>query len=173
MRDYLRQVTDTLTKEGDDAAFDMCQTMLSEIEADRKHLDLQEKALLAIGGVLYERQSGPTSPSEVEDDPEEPVEPPPEYDPIEAAERPRLIVEAADAVWSDQQDTWGGSERDQVQAKDVLANLRGRGLDLGVMQPFAVIGTVLASSDGYRKIARNTFVRVHEPAPDPVDDLPW
>ena len=86
----------------------------------------------------------------------------PALDTVEAAERPRLVMESAIAIFR-----YSGNPLVKVQ--DVLQQLHERGLDLGVKQPFAVIGTVLANAEDFRKVARNTFeyVGTYEPyAPD-------
>ena len=85
-----------------------------------------------------------------------------------------MILQAADEIWEAQQNVWGGSETNLINARDVHSALKNKGLDLGVSQPLAVIGTVLASADGYTKIARNSFEFSPPQQPvEGVEDLPW
>lgn len=162
---------DAWSNEGEEAAYVLGSSLLVEIENDREHLTRQEAAIMALGRVLQDRTGVETAEFAVEL-PDQP-EAGPELNPIEQAHRPRLIAEVAREVWGDQQEPWAGPEKDLVKTQDVLAKLQARGLDLGVRQPLAVIGTVLASADGFTKIARNTFEYSVPPNSDDAEDLPW
>ena len=149
MRDYVREMMDTWTHEGEQAAHDLGIRLLKEIEDDYDRLRRQESAINALGSVLAQHADViPIS---------DPIEPEPGLDAIEPSERPRLIIVTAVEVWGAQQTGFGGSERNLVSSQDVLERLKHKGLDLGVQQPLAVVGTVLASAEGFTKVARNTF----------------
>lgn len=169
MRDYVKAMMDAWTTEGEQAARDLGLTLLSEIKIDQQHLNRQELAIRALGAVLMDRSDSGAILDIAEDEALEDSSP--DLDTIESSERPRMIVEAALEVWNDQQNQWSGSEANLVATRDVRRRLRDKGLDLGVTQPFAVIGTVLASAENFRKVARNTF----EYAPPTVDpeDIPF
>ena len=95
---------------------------------------------------------------------------------IEASERSRLVVEAAQELYLDLVRDPSVDEGSMlIKTQDVLNLLRRRGLDLGVQQPLAVIGTVLSNAHGFRRIARNTFEYQVEsvPAYMDIDDLPF
>ena len=79
-------------------------------------------------------------------------------DTISPTERPRLIMDTARELGIENK-----AGDDLVKVQEVLQELRGRGFDLGVQQPLAVIGTVLANADDFRKIARNTFEYIGDP----------
>ena len=164
MRDFTRTMMDVWTNEGEQAAYDLGPELLREIEAEQEKLKNQASVIKAFG--KYLQDNGEVTARSANPDPE--------LDVIEAAERSRLIVEAATEVWHDQQHAWdSGPDSHLVNVQEVLERIRTKGLDLGVKQPLAVIGTVLASADGFRKVARNTFE--YDPAPPPADteDLPW
>ena len=91
--------------------------------------------------------------------------PVPTLDTVRVVERPRLIIEAAMSIWEDLP-----VGNDSVKMQDVLQALNGKGLDLGVKQPLAVIGTVLANSNEFRKVARNTFEFFQDDGPPTEDD---
>ena len=165
MKDYIREMMDAWTGEGEQAAYDVGKRLLKEIESAFAYLRRQESAINALGSVLQEHANVDTTA--------EPVESTPGLDTIEPSERSRLITEAATEVWGAQQDSWGGAERNLVSIQSVLEALNNKGLDLGVKQPFAVIGTVLASADGFKKIARNTFEYTQPGPVVEIEDAPW
>ena len=164
MRDFTQEMMKVWTNEGEQAAYDIGPDLLREIEAEQAKLKNQASVIKAFGKYLQDNGeviARSASPS-------------PELDVIEATERSRLIIEAATEVWQDQQHEWNNEpDGHLVKVQKVLERIHTKGLDLGVQQPLAVIGTVLASADGFRKVARNTFE--YEPAPSPADieDLPW
>ena len=169
-REFTREMMDEWTQEGEQAAYDLGPQLLREIEAERERLNNQASAIRALGKVL-EDTVGVIARSDDLD---------PGLDVIEALERPRQIVSAAIDVWQSKQHGWSGdSDADYVKVQDVLERLRAKGLDLGVKQPLAVIGTVLTSAEGFNKVARNTFEYTPPPPPPPsgppptVDELPW
>ena len=169
VRDYVKEMMDAWTTDGEQAARDLGVTLLSEIRLDQQHLNRQELAIRALGAVLMDRSDRGAA-----EDVEEDIildESSRALDTIEPSERPRLIVEAAQEVRDNQQDEWTGSEGNLIATRDVLTRLRGKGLDLGVRQPFAVIGTVLSSAENFKKVARNTF-EYTPPTVDP-DDIPF
>ena len=165
MRDYVKEMMELWTSEGEQAAYGIGAKLLEDISEQREYLDRQESAIHALGLVLQGSDNVDTSL--------QPVEIAPELDEIEPSERSRLIVKAATEVWKDQQTGWPGADSDLVKAQRVLDQLRADGLDLGVQQPLAVIGTVLASASGFKKVARNTFERIEPAQVDDDDDLPW
>ena len=171
MRDYVKEMLDAWSNEGEEAAYVLGSSLLVEIENDREHLTRQEAAILALGRVLRDRAGVETV--EFAEEHKDRSESSPELDTIEQSERPRLIAQAAREVWEDQQEQWAGPEKDLVKTQDVRAKLQAKDLDLGVQQPLAVIGTVLASADGFTKIARNTFEYALPSPSDDAEDLPW
>ncbi len=161
MTDFTRKMMDIWSQEGEQAAYDLIPHLLTEIEAAQEKLNNQASAIRAFGKVL-EGTDGIVARSANLD---------PGLDVIEAPERPRLIIEAATEVWRSQiEERPGNPDAYLVKGQDVLERLRSRGLDLGVKQPLAVIGTILTSADRFEKIARNTFEYT---PPPPVDELPW
>lgn len=167
MRDFTHKLMDVWSKEGDQAAYDLAPQLLTEIEAEQKKLKNEASAIRAFGRVL-ENTTGIIARS---------IDTDPGLDVVEARARPRLILEAALEVWESQSDEWPPrSDPQLVKGEDVLEQLRTKGLDLGVKQPLAVIGTILTHADEFTKVARNTFEytspRPSTP-PDSVEDLPW
>lgn len=158
MRDYVKEFMDAWNSDGEQAAFDLGAELLTDIQTIHAQLRSQGEVI----GVL--RAHLATHPT-VEIEPEM-AEPPDGLDPIEGSERPRLIIEAAIELWQDQV-RYQNPDSHLVKVQDVLTLLNTKGLDLGVQQPFAVVGTVLARADGFKKIARNTFEYT------PQKDLPW
>ena len=170
MRDYTGEMMDAWTEQGPQAAYNLGVTLRREIEEESEKLKRHKDAIQALGVVLRDRPEVDTT--------FDPADADPSLDTIESSERPRLIVEAAIQVWAHQQQGWPTDNSDLVKAGEVLEALRTKGLDLGVQQPLAVIGTVLSNADNFRKVARNTFeysgdVTADEPRADPVEDLPW
>ena len=168
MRDYVREMLDAWTGQSAQAAYDLGARLRQEIEEECQKLQRHDAAIQAFGVVLRDDPEVDTSV--------DPADPDPALDTIEAAERPRMIVEAAIEVWTDRKRFgWTESDAHLINAADVIAVLRTKGLDLGVQQPLAVIGTVLSAADGFRKVARNTFERLDPkdvPSGD-VEGLPW
>ena len=163
MKDSMREMMDTWSKEGEQAAYDLGPKLLLEIEAEQERLRNQASAINALGKYLQDTGNVVAHSANTN----------PELDIIEAAERPRLILEAATEIWQNQQENWSATDAELVKVQEVLDRLKAKGLDLGVQQPLAVIGTVLASADDFRKVARNTFEYAPQPQTNPVDDLPW
>ena len=163
MRNFMQEMMDVMFKEGAQATYDLGPQLLVEIEAEQERLNNQAVAIRAFGKILEDNAGVIARSTELDSN----------LDPIEAPERPREIISAAIDVWESQQDGWrSDSEAHLVRTHDVLERLRTKGLDLGVKQPLAVIGTVLASAEGFRKVARNT-VEYTPPPPPAVEDLPW
>ena len=140
MKDYVREMMEAWSTQGEQAAYDLNTELLKEIEADFDRLKNQMSAINALRAYLQDSGNLEASTPVTN----------PDFDTVEPSERPRLIVNAAQVVWRQQPDNL-------VKVQWVLDELNTRGLDLGVRQPLAVIGTVLASADGFTKIARNTF----------------
>ena len=153
MRDYTKEMMSTWAAEGDQAAYDLGVELLQEIEADFEILRTQSSTINAIG--IYLRDTGKID-EHIPD-----LAPP--LDTVEMSERPRLIVDAALALWRRLP-----PGNNLIKVQDVLQEMNNRELDLGVQQPLAVIGTVLARADGFTKVARNTFEYKR-----PIDDLPF
>ena len=154
MHDYVKNMMDTWTTEGEQAAYDLGAELLQQIDAEFKRLRNQADAISALG--IYLRDNG--NVVEVLDPKHAPV-----LDTLKVSERSRLIVETAIALWQRLP-----SGNDLVKVQHVLQEMNSNGLDLGVQQPLAVIGTVLARADGFTKIARNTFEYR-----SPIADLPF
>ena len=169
LRDYVKELMETWTAQGEQAAFLRVRELQHEIRGDVARLRKQEQAIQALGQVLREHPDVDASA--------DPVEVPDGLEPIEPSERSRVIVEAATEIYGEfVDDNYRGAEPAFIKAQDVLDLLRRRGLDLGVQQPLAVIGTVLSSAEGFRRIARNTFEviqRQNEPPWDETDELPF
>ena len=152
MSDYVKWMTEAWHKEGPQAAFDMGNKLLSEIEAEVHQLEWAKNTIRALA--VYLRETGLA-----EDNTEFP-----KGDVVIPSHRANLIMEAAYHVKFE-------TSSSTITVQDVLQELNNRGLDLGVKQPLAVIGTVLARADDWTKIARNTFE--FTPAPRSADDLPF
>ena len=153
MRDYVKAMMSTWATQGEQAAYDLGVELLEKIDVDFERLRAQASAIQALG--IYLRDVSDVAivePSRA-----------PHLDTVEMSERPRLIVEAALALW---QRLPPGNNLIKVQ--DVLQEMNNLGIDLGVQQPLAVIGTVLARADRFKKVARNTFEYRH-----PIDGLPF
>ena len=193
MKDYIKEMLETWTASGEQEAYVLAGQLLQNIRKDVLRLQKQEAAIQALGAVLREHPDVDTSA--------DPTSPDPDLDLIEPSERSKIIVEAAyDANWERENDTWSRTGESSITAQEVLDHITRRGLDLGVQQPLAVIGTVLSSAEGFHRIARNTFevlpktdtpdkgssrqsgyngpvVRPRPPfgggPPDDVDDLPF
>jgi hypothetical protein len=169
MRDYIRELLETWTARGEQAAYVLASNLLQDIRNDVVRLRRQESAIQALGAVLKEHPAVDTSADPVDSDPD--------LDPIEPSERSRVIIEAAGEVYRNRENnTWTATGTELVKTQEVLDHLRSKGLDLGVQQPLAVIGTVLANAVGFQRVARNTFeVREDKPQSpyDDVDDLPF
>ena len=160
----------TWTERGEQAAYSDVRRLLHEVRSDIVRLRKQEEAIQALGQVLRDHPDVDTSA--------DPVDVPDGLEPLEPSERSRVIVEAATEIRYDiLNDNYRGGEPAFIRAQDVLDLLRRRGLDLGVQQPLAVIGTVLTNAEGFHRIARNTFqVREEETIPplfDETEDLPF
>ena len=171
MRHYLKELMETWTNHGEQAAYSQVRALLHNIRDDVVRLRKQEEAIQALGQVLRDHPDVDSST--------EPADVPDGLEPIEPSERSRFIVEAAYEIYYDNlNDNYRGSEPAFIKAQDVHDLLKRRGLDLGVQQPLAVIGTVLSNADGFHRIARNTFQHQQEETPSPspyddVDDLPF
>ena len=148
MRDYVKEFMDAWTSDGEQAAFDFGAELLTDIMDKQLRLRRQVDAIGVLRAQLANYPNVETGP--------ELAEPPEGLDAIEPSERPRLIMEAAIEVWQNQMD-YPSHDSHLVKVQDVLHRLNNKSLDLGVQQPLAVIGTVLARADGFKKIARNTF----------------
>ena len=172
MRDYVKELMGTWTSHGEQAAYSRVRELLHEVRNDVIRLRRQEEAIQALVQVLREHPDVDIS--------EDPGEVSAGLDLIEASERSRLVVETAQEVYLDLVMNPSVDEGSMlIKTQDVLNLLRRRGLDLGVQQPLAVIGTVLSNANGFHRIARNTFqyqegrTNVVSRVPDYVDDLPF
>ena len=177
MRDYARELIGVWTIEGDQGAFDRAIDLLREIKADIANAQREFAAIEALIVVLRNRPGVNTLM-------EEPAEPENGLDPILAELRPKHIIDAANAVlWQKE----GSFAREwetnsdglwRVTTLEVLQYIENQRLSLGVKQPHAVIGTVLANAEGFERIARNTFEKrldlLSSPqGPAEPDDLPF
>ena len=166
-RDYLKEMVEVWAHEGEQAAYDLAVHLLQEINRDVTRLKRQESAIRKVGEALREDEAVDVSA--------DPVDPGPGLDPIEPSERPRIILEAAKEAYEDRESGhWSRTGTGHIKTQEVLDHLRSQGFDLGVQQPLAVIGTVLASAKGFKRIARNTFevIQDQDPMMEP-DDLPF
>ena len=155
MTDFTRKLMNVWSTEGEQAAYDLTPLLLTAIEAEREKLSNQASAIRAFGRVLEDTDGVIARTPDLD----------PGLDVIEAPERPRLIIKAATEVWRSQREEWpDNADAHLVKVQDVQERLRTKGLDLGVKQPWAVIGTVLTSANGFKKVARNTF----EYTPSPI-----
>ena len=155
---------DVWSNEGEQAAYDLGAELLKEIEVEQVKLTNQASAIRALGKYLQDTGGVIAISTDTN----------PELDVIEVTERSRLIIEAAAEVWQDQQHEWHNDpDGHLVKVQKVLERIHTKGLDLGVQQPLAVIGTVLASAEGFRKVARNTFEYDPTSPTGDVEDLPW
>ncbi len=171
MKDYVKELMETWTNHGEQTAYSRIRELLHEVRNDVVRLRKQEEAIQALGQVLRDHPDVDASA--------DPIDVPDGLEPIEPSERSRFIIEAAAEIYEDNlNDNFRGAEPAFIRAQDVLDLLRRRGLDLGVQQPLAVIGTVLSSADGFHRIARNTFQfhqeeRLSPPPYDETADLPF
>ena len=172
MRDYVKELMQTWTSNGEQAAHSRVRELLHEIRVDVARLRKQEEAIQALGQVLRDHPDVDTS--------SDPAGVTPGLEPIEPHERPRLIVEAAVELFHEflGHQHWEDNSPILINCQGVLKLLQNRGLDLGVQQPLAVIGTVLNGAKGFRRVARNTFQYQPEPESGPppydgTDDLPF
>ena len=171
MRNFVEEMLLAWTGESKQAAYNTGIHLLGEIRKEFEHLKRQETAIQALGSYL--REDPEIDQTAASPEPELAINET-QTNEIEPDQRPRMILQAADEVWESQQNVWGGSETNLIDARNVHSALRNKGLDLGVSQPLAVIGTVLASAAGYTKIARNTFeYTLPTPPEEGVEDLPW
>ena len=145
MADFVKEITDVWNHKGTQEAYDRGKLLLEKIAEEIKRLQGQRTAITAL--MQHLEASGARATAQL-----------PLVPRVNASDRPRVILEAADAVL----DSTSGTM--VVRVQDVLAELDRRKLDLDVQQPMAVIGTVLSRSLYYQKIARNTFHRI-EPLP--------
>lgn len=140
MEDRVKVVMAKWAEEGDEAAHRLCHDLRTEIAESMKELQIQDTALKALMAHLESVGIAiKGTPAQT-------------LDVIEPAERPRVILETAMDVYYTKL-----PEGQYLKTADVLKGLTSRGLDLGVQQPMPVIATVLANSDGFRRVARNTF----------------
>ena len=172
MRDYVKELMETWTSKGEQAAHIQVRDLLYEIRGDVVRLRKQEEAIQALGQVLRDHPDVDTST--------DPVDVPSGLEPIEPLERSRFIVEASVDLFQEYQRRQHREDTSPIliNCQDVHNLLKNRGLDLGVQQPLAVIGTVLNSAKGFHRVARNTFqyTQEEESGPPPyydADDLPF
>ena len=155
MADYVLELVSVWSEKGEEAALEAGADLLNQIDEEHRKLRRAATALRAFLAYL-QSDDGEGISVAVGD---------PSLDTIEVSQRSRLITKAASEILERLP-----QGENQVKVQEVLDHLRGDGLDLGVQQPLAVIGTVLNSADGFTKIARNTF---EYEQPSAEDDLPW
>ena len=165
MRVYIKEMTDAWSSEGAQAAYVLGAQLLETIQKKIEYLERQASAIRAVGSILQDDPEVDTSA--------DPVEPTGDLDCIEPGERSRIIVETANELVEINQNNVFGSDNGLIGTREVLEHIRQKGLDLGVKQPSAVIGTVLASAEGFQKVARNTFEVVPPQNDFDPDDLPF
>ena len=139
MRDYMREMLNAHAHKGDQAAFDLGVKLRDEIDEEFKRLSDQRDAINHLGSWLQEWGDVDQGSSPV-----------PAENRIDPLGRPKAIVTAALQVMS------RGTGL-KVTTQDVYWELQSTGVDLGVEQPKAVIGTVLSKHESFKKLARNTF----------------
>ena len=177
MKDYARELLDVWTNQGDQAGFDRATELLLEIRFDPiANAQREYSAIEAIIAVLRNRPS--VSIVEESADNENGL------DPILPALRSQRIIETAEQICWEQEDAssrgWGSNNDGpcRVTTQEVIERIERQGLTLGVQQPHAVIGTVLANAERFERIARNTFEKrldlLSSPqGPAEPDDLPF
>ncbi len=155
MRDFVKEMLDTLSKQGDQIAYDLGVELLLEIEAERERLNNQASAIVALRRYLQDIGKAV--------DPE--TDPYPPLKKIDPVARSREIIQTAHDVWEAQQREYSPWDREAmlIKVQDVLERLTSKGLDLGVQQPLAVIGTVLSGATDFTRVARNIFEYIPEP----------
>ena len=150
MRDYVKELLNGWTEYGEQAAYTLAGQLIRDLRDDVALLKRQESAIQALGAVLREHPAVDSSA--------DPADSEPGLDVVEPSERSRMIINAAvKCFYQRERSPLTATRTNHVSTQEVLDYLRGQGLDLGVQQPLAVIGTVLANADGFDKIARNTF----------------
>ena len=168
MKDYVKDMMEAWTSDGEQSAYLLARELLQGIRSDIIHLQRQESAIQALAVVLREHPDVDTSV--------EPRDPEPGLDMIESSERPRVIVQAAREAYQERESTpWTATGKPLIKTEEVVEHLKEQGLGLGVQNPLAVIATVLANADGFGRIAKNTF-EVHNddnPLTFSADDLPF
>ena len=171
MRDYARELLEVWTKGDDQSAFDQATELLKQIKDDIANAQREYSAIEAFIVVLRNRPG--VSVAE---------EPDNGLDPIPSALRSRRIIETAKALFAEglENRRWDSTDDSlpRVTTLEVLERIQLEGLTLGVQQPHAVIGTVLASAEGFERIARNTFEKRLDVPTSPQglaepDDLPF
>ena len=148
MRDYVREMFDILAQDGDDAAYLLGVALIAEIDAEEAALNQQRGTIGEIGRWLQD--FGHVSEGII-------PKGNPGLNKVEVGQRPQVIMEAAIKRVSNH----------RVKVQDVFAELTKMGLDLDVKNPLAVIGTVLARSKVFVKIAQSTFEYI------PSGELTW
>ena len=137
MRDYVREMMKVWEADGDQRAYDLTAKLLEDIKDESDRLKRQAGAITAFE--LYLLDSGNIKERTAREG----------WDKVKPSERPREITTAAFLCL--------GRRSGTVTVDEVFTALSNQGLDLGVQQPHAVIGTVLAKAEGFTKVARNKF----------------
>ena len=168
MRDYLQEMIDAWANEGPQAAYEIGEQLLMAMEEEGCRLLQHRSAILSLGVVLRDRPDvDTTAKGGVAESP---------LETIAATARSRTIIRAAEEIWSVRQGNgWTQIDPRLITTFEVREKLIAQGVDLGVQQPLAVIGTVLSSAEGFTKVARSTF-EFSQKAPEPdadAEDLPW
>ena len=176
MRDYTRELMEVWTREGEQSAFARAIELLRDIKVDIVNAQREAAAIESLVAVLRHRPGVSVA--------EEPAEPESQLDTILPELRSHFIIDAAQNIVAYNKMAYGDlgpmfledammqEQEIKVKPQDVLNYLEHQGLALGVQQPLSVIGTVLANSDYFRRIARNTFVK-RPPSPSEPEDLPF
>ncbi len=166
MRVYIKELVDEWSSQGSQAAYELGSQLLDIIQRDVEYLERQAAAIRAVGMILRDDPEVDTST--------DPVEPAGGLDCIEPGQRSRIILEAANEIVETNRMDVFGPDSGYIRTNEVLEHLKQNGLDLGVQQPLAVIGTVLSRAEGFQKVARNTFEAVPPEKSDVnPDDLPF
>ena len=187
MKDYAKELMSVWTNGGEQEAFDRGSELLREIKGDIADAQREYAAIEAIMFVLRNRPGVSVL--------EELAEPDDGLDTILPELRRKYIIDAANAVCQRQAEAyteesiavadalghWRPLHSDgpfRVTTQQVLWSIESQGLSLGVQQPHAVIGTVLANAEGFQRIARNTFETTYNASsetdsPTEPDGLPF
>ena len=140
MRDYVKEIVQ-LAAEDEEAAFNHHGELVLEINQVIRNLEYQREAITSLGTYLRLKVLGEEEVDPVMEDIA------PGQRSLMIRSRAQCLVQAGEKVITPQQ---------------VLDELSKDNLSLGVQQPTAVIGTVLASRREFRRIGENLFQYIGE-----------
>ncbi len=134
MRDYVGELIKLVGKD-EEQAYKLAEQFLEKLQAEiqerRALIDSVENFRRMLTPRLVEREFSPTTQV------------------VPRIERPDRIREVALELVS--------MGDNVVTTRGILARLKNRGFDLGVKQPYAVVGTVLSRLNEFKRVDVNTF----------------